>query len=103
MGKIQVILFHMIMIYQKCHHWFMVLLTQFFVLDIERKTWNGESFNIESVFLMEKEIDLQNNIYEYKFYQPNLTTMQCEVRERKLLHKMGIGNWIIQLMLTNTL
>ena len=47
-----------------------------------------------------KEIDIKDKIiiYEDNFYQPNLTTMQCEVRERKLLaNKMGIGNWIVQL------
>ena len=73
----------------------------FLAIDIDRKTWNGESFNIENDFFgWIKEIDIKDKIiiYEDNFYQPNLTTMQCEVRERKLLaNKMGIGNWIVQL------
>ena len=73
----------------------------FLAIDIDRKTWNGESFNIEDDFFgWIKEIDIKDKIiiYEDNFYQPNLTTMQCEVRERKLLaNKMGIGNWIVQL------
>ena len=32
------------------------------------------------------------------FYVEGFTTMQCEVRQRKMLsEKMGIGNWLIQL------
>src|SRR5690606_20972785 len=46
------------------------------------------------------EIDVENkiSIFEDRFYRPGLTTMECEVLERRLLAKqMGIGNWIVQL------
>jgi hypothetical protein len=37
-------------------------------------------------------------LFEEKFYIENLSTMECEVRERKLLSvAMGVGNWLIQL------
>ena len=70
-------------------------------IDKERKTWNGDSFSInDSFFAWIKEIDILNkvSIYEDDFYVADLSTMECEVRERKMLsEKMGIGNWLIQL------
>lgn len=75
--------------------------TIFLAIDKDRKTWNGASFSIDdSFFTWIKEVDVQNKvvIYEDTFYVENLTTMECEVRERKMLsEKMGIGNWLIQL------
>jgi hypothetical protein len=75
--------------------------TIFLAIDRNRKTWNGETFALnDDFFAWIKEVDVNNKvvIYEDDFYQPSLTTMECEVRERKLLaEKMGIGNWLIQL------
>jgi hypothetical protein len=73
----------------------------FLAIDKDRKTWNGANFTIdESFFEWIKEIDIDSKIeiYEDQFYIENLTTMECEVRERKMLsEKMGVGNWLIQL------
>jgi hypothetical protein len=73
----------------------------FLAIDKHRKTWNGANFTIDNSFFdWIKEIDVANKIeiYEDQFYIENLTTMECEVRERKMLsEKMGIGNWLIQL------
>lgn len=73
----------------------------FLAIDKHRKTWNGADFTIDNSFFdWIKEIDVANKIeiYEDQFYIENLTTMECEVRERKMLsEKMGIGNWLIQL------
>ena len=73
----------------------------FLAIDKNRKTWNGANFTIDNSFFdWIKEIDVANKIeiYEDQFYIENLTTMECEVRERKMLsEKMGIGNWLIQL------
>ncbi len=75
--------------------------TIFLAVDKERKTWNGASFKItEDFFKWIKIFDVDDKIeiYEDQFYCPELTAMQCEVRERKLLgEKMGVGNWLIQL------
>lgn len=73
----------------------------FLAIDKERKTWKGESFDIkEDFFQWVKSIDVDSKIQvlEDNFYHPELTSMQCEVLERKFLaEKMGIGNWLIQL------
>lgn len=75
--------------------------TIFLAVDIDRKTWNGSPITIDdSFFNWIKTFDTENKIviYEDNFCKPELTTMQCEVRERKMMaEKMGIGNWIIQL------
>ncbi|GGH47170.1 hypothetical protein [Mangrovimonas yunxiaonensis] len=75
--------------------------TIFLAIDKYRRTWNGSAFEIApSFFEWLKNFDSENKItlFEEQFYLPNLTTMQCEVRERQLLAKqMGIGHWIIQL------
>lgn len=72
----------------------------FLAIDRNRKTWNGESFVIEdSFFEWMKIFDTEKKIiiYEDDFYVPTFTTMQCEIRERKMLaEKMGAGNWIVQ-------
>lgn len=73
----------------------------FIAIDKQRQTWNGETFEIESTFfdwLTTMDTQKKVVIYEDTFYVPELTTMECEVRERKMLsEKMGIGNWLIQL------
>ncbi|MGH2667329.1 hypothetical protein [Flavobacterium sp.] len=75
--------------------------TIFLAIDKDRKTWNGGSFVIEDEFfqwIKETDTDHKIEIYEDNFYRPELTTMDCEVRERKMLsEKMGIGNWLIQI------
>jgi hypothetical protein len=75
--------------------------TIFLAIDKKRKTWNGEFFSIEDSFfewIHDFDIDKKIVIYEDDFYVSTLTTMECEVRERKMLsEKMGIGNWLIQL------
>lgn len=75
--------------------------TVFLALDRSRKTWNGSDIVIgDDLFEWIKTFDVDNKIeiYEDDFYVPELTTMECEVRERKMLaEKMGIGNWLVQL------
>ncbi|WP_316634129.1 hypothetical protein [uncultured Flavobacterium sp.] len=75
--------------------------TIFLAIDKNRRTWNGESFNIDSSFfewLQIFDINKKIVIYEDDFYIPEFTTMQCEIRERELLsEKMGLGNWLIQI------
>ncbi|WP_310559069.1 hypothetical protein [Flavobacterium sp.] len=75
--------------------------TIFLAIDKNRKTWKGDSIEINPDFFdWIKVFDVDNKIffYEEEFYIATLTTMQCEVRERKMLaEKMGIGNWLIQL------
>jgi hypothetical protein len=73
----------------------------YLAIDKDRLTWNGSLFQIDdSFFLWIKEFDTQNKIeiYQDVFYVPELSTMECEVRQRKMLaDRMGVGNWIIQL------
>lgn len=74
--------------------------TVFLAIDKNRKTWKGESFNIEDSFfewLTTFDSDNKVELFEENFYVPELSAMECEVRERKMLsEKMGIGNWLIQ-------
>ncbi|MEW4925176.1 hypothetical protein [Algibacter sp. 2305UL17-15] len=75
--------------------------TIFLAIDKNRKTWNGAPIAISPDFYEWIEnFDTKGKItiYEDDFYVPELSTMECEVRERKMMaEKMGIGNWIIQL------
>ena len=75
--------------------------TIFLAVDVNRKTWNGKPISIEqSFFDWINAFDSENKIviYEDDFSRPELTTMECEVRERKMLaEQMGLGNWLIQL------
>lgn len=75
--------------------------TIFLAVDRNRKTWKGQTIEIKQDFFdWIEDYDKQKKIviYEDEFYIEGLTTMECEVRERKMLaHKMGIGNWLIQL------
>lgn len=72
----------------------------FLAIDKNRNTWNGGSFSIDNSFfewIKAFDIDKKVVIFEDDFYVPELTTMECEIRERKMLaEKMGIGNWIVQ-------
>lgn len=72
----------------------------FIAIDKNRNTWNGGSFSIDDSFfewIEAYDVDKKIVIYEDDFYVPELTTMECEIRERKMLaEKMGIGNWIVQ-------
>jgi hypothetical protein len=73
----------------------------FLAIDKNRQTWKGEPIFIdESFFEWIKVFDAEKKItiYEDTFYVEHLTTMECEIRERKMLsQKMGIGNWLIQI------
>ncbi|WP_281234392.1 hypothetical protein [Flavobacterium gelatinilyticum] len=73
----------------------------FLAIDKERKTWKGETFVIQNEFfdwLKSIDVDSKIQLVEENFYHPELTSMQCEVQERKILaERMGIGNWLIQL------
>ena len=73
----------------------------FLAIDKNFKTWNGQTFEIKQDFFdWIESIDIAKKIIIYKeeFYIEGLTTMQCEVRERKMLaEEMGIGNWLLQL------
>lgn len=75
--------------------------TVFLAIDINRNTWNGGNFTIKDCFfkwLRDFDVDKKVVLYEDCFYIKGLTTMQCEIRERKMLsEKMGIGNWLIQI------
>ncbi len=72
----------------------------YLAIDINRKTWVGNTFVIaESFFLQIKAVDTLNKIciYEEDFYIPANTPMQNETRERVMLaEKMGVG-WCMQL------
>lgn len=75
--------------------------TIFLAIDKNRKTWKGDTIEINPDFFTWIEaFDVNNKIviYEEDFFVSNLTAMECEVRERKMLaEKMGIGNWLIQI------
>lgn len=75
--------------------------TVFLAIDINRKTWNGADITIDDSFfewIKTYDVDHKIKIYEDDFFVPELRTMACEVRERKMLAgQMGEGNWIIQL------
>jgi hypothetical protein len=72
----------------------------YLALDIERKTWSGNSFFVPDSFFLElKKIDTKNKIeiYEDAFFITSNLPMQNETRERNMLaDKMGPG-WCIQL------
>jgi len=75
--------------------------TIFLAIDKDRKTWKGQDIVVSDSFfewIKTYDVDSKIKIYEDVFSVPELTTMECEVRERKMLaEKMGIGNWLIQL------
>lgn len=69
-------------------------------IDIDRKTWSGNTFEIpESFFVDVRKFDVKNKIDFYfdVFYLPELTPIENESRERNMaLSKLGKG-WKIQL------
>ncbi|MBS7231899.1 hypothetical protein KHA90_12780 [Flavobacterium psychroterrae] len=69
-------------------------------IDVDFKTWSGNSFEIPDSFFDEVKIFDRRNIIEFyfdSFYIPTLSPMECESRERNLvLKKLGRG-WKIQL------
>jgi len=69
-------------------------------LDKDLRTWTGSKFQVEEQFFDWLDVfDTENkiNIYRDNFFLPNISPMENEVRERKMLaSKMGIGNWLIQ-------
>ncbi|MCW2119234.1 hypothetical protein [Flavobacterium sp. 7A] len=73
----------------------------FIAIDSELRTWSGHKFTIEvSFYQWLKTIDVDNKIeiYTDDFYIPTLSAIENDTRERHLLsHKMGIGNWLIQI------
>ncbi|MDR7210857.1 hypothetical protein [Flavobacterium piscis] len=75
--------------------------TVFLAIDSNRKTWKGQTIEInDNFFKWLNKFDTQKKIvlFEEEFYIEGLSAMECEIRERKMLaHKMGIGNWLIQL------
>jgi len=70
-------------------------------LDKDSRTWNGNTFEIAAEFFdWIKEFDKDGKIEFYRddFYDPSLTTIQNDTRERTMLAEyMGKGNWYIQL------
>ncbi len=72
----------------------------FIALDENFKTWTGGNFEVDPEFfnwLEQMDVDKKVQIYRNDFYNPQLTAMQNEVRERHLLAlEMGIGNWLVQ-------
>ncbi|WP_177760845.1 hypothetical protein [Flavobacterium sp. I3-2] len=74
--------------------------TIFLAIDHLRRTWKGNTYEIEPAFFdWIKEIDVDNKIviYEDDFYVSDLNAIQNDTRERHMLGmKMGIGNWMIQ-------
>lgn len=69
-------------------------------IDVDRKTWSGNTFEIPQSFFVEvRKFDVENKIDFYfdVFYLPELTPMENESRERNMaLSKLGRG-WKIQL------
>jgi len=72
----------------------------FLARDQEFRTWKGQKFKVdESFYVWLSGFDKQNKIeiYEDDFYVPSLSTLENDTRERTMLsHKMGVGNWLIQ-------
>lgn len=74
--------------------------TIFLALDHKKRTWSGNTFEVDNSFYeWLKEIDVKNKIeiYEDDFYVKSISGMQNDTRERFMLaNKMGVGNWLIQ-------
>jgi len=72
-----------------------------FAIDKDRKTWNGEKFEIPDTFFeWVKNFDSENkvHIYEDTFHIPTLSAMECDTRERNLLSGfMGADGWHLQI------
>ena len=70
-------------------------------LDENYNTWSGNKFEVKPDFFdWISTFDVNNKIEIYKddFYDPNLSSMENEVRERTMLSVyFGKDNWYIQL------
>ncbi|NDW10007.1 hypothetical protein [Dysgonomonas sp. 520] len=70
-----------------------------FAIDKDRKTWSGNNFILpESFFDWVREYDVDNkiHIYEDSFYVSELSSIECDVRERNMLSSyMGLDGWHI--------
>lgn len=70
-------------------------------IDKNRQTWSGETFEVNGSFWKWLEaFDKRKKIsvYEDFFFIPELSTMQCETRERHMLaQRMGECDWYIQI------
>jgi hypothetical protein len=70
-------------------------------LDENYNTWSGNKFEIDDEFFTWiKKFDTENKIEFYRddFYDPNLTAIQNETRERTMLSNyFGAGTWYIQI------
>jgi hypothetical protein len=71
-------------------------------LDKDRTSWTLQKFAFDDAafYSFVKEADARNiiDIYEGDFHQTNLTPMQNEVRQRKLIAtRLGEGGWHLQL------
>jgi hypothetical protein len=69
-------------------------------IDINYVTWSGNRFEIPQSFFDDIKIfDLDKKIEFYRddFYVPELSPMQCEIRERNMLLKVMGHGWKIQL------
>ena len=73
----------------------------FIAVDHEFRTWAGQKFEVDSAFFnWLKEYDTEGKIELYydNFYEPELSAIENDNRERHLLSlKMGIGNWLVQI------
>lgn len=69
--------------------------------DYQSRTWSGTRFTIEPDFfdwLKLIDIDQKIKIYEDDFYRPELTLLENDTRERKMLGVyLGSGGWHVQL------
>ena len=70
-------------------------------LDENYNTWSGNKFEVDpDFFVWIKSFDKNGKIEIYRdnFYDPNLTSIQNDTRERTMLSEhFGKGNWYIQL------
>src|SRR5690606_7853070 len=72
----------------------------FIAMDINNKTWSGNTFEIDDSFfkwLEAFDVDHKITIYKDDFCIKELNAIQNDTRERYVLsQKMGIGNWLVQ-------
>lgn len=69
-------------------------------IDKERKTWSGNNFEIPDSFFEEiKKIDKRGiiEIFEDKFYIKELSSIECDTRQRNISLKQLNPGWKIQL------
>lgn len=69
-------------------------------IDLKYLTWSGNRFEIPQSFFEEiniLDVDKKIQFYWDDFYVPELSPMQCEIRERNMLLKVMGSGWKIQL------